>query len=103
LNINNRIDVTQVMVQFRDPGGLSRAYAAGRVGQTTEVLDLAHQHLCAYRQEKRELGDPLAYADYEKVVCYFSDTAFDVPRDRDGYPLKVDKFGAVVSPVRRAA
>lgn len=51
---------------FKDPQGLPRAFASGPTIASARAL--ADQHLAAYREEKRELEDPLAYAEFTEEV-----------------------------------
>jgi len=51
-----------VMFSHLDPDGLTRAYACGPVGDEERVKEEAARQLALYRDEKRELGDPLASA-----------------------------------------
>lgn len=54
------------LVMFKDPEGLPRAWGSGPTVVSARAV--ADQHLAAYREEKRELEDLLAYAEFTEEV-----------------------------------
>ena len=44
----------------KDSEGKVRAWARGPLGKEEEVERVAREHLQKYKEEKKELGDPLA-------------------------------------------
>lgn len=62
----------QILVQFLDPEGKCRAWAKGPADRLAEVLERAEKELDAYRAEKREVGDPLAEAQFVSHIGEFT-------------------------------
>ena len=60
----------KIVVSFKDPRGITRAWATGSKEKLTEVRKRAETELAEYREDKRKLNplDPLAGAEYTEYI-----------------------------------
>lgn len=62
-------DENELLVMFKDSGGLPRAWARGPKSDRAAVEEEARVHLARYVSEKRALGEPITANDFTMVVA----------------------------------